>query len=578
MFKACRQVINIKRRNTNGYIVHDEDGRTIENPSEKAEALKKFYELKFSTGEIVNPFENEISSELLEPITTNEIKRAINKLNNGKAVGPDNIPAELIKSNKDLVSPIIADIFNSSFARNKEININSGNLVLLQKPGKVIGPISNLRPITLLSVFRKVLSTVVLFRIRSKIEQYLSPSQAGFRPYRSTSDIVLAHKWLIARILKYRENFTILGVDMSAAFDTINCSILLEHLKSIVNRDELIIIRYLLADTSLNITCSSTTVTIPTSVGTPQGDSLSPILFIVYLESALRELRLQLSLSTNVSPNELIYADDCDFIFDTLKDAENSVPTIVESLGKFNLKVNASKTEFTCVDRNLTEWRNVKKLGSLLGDKEDLERRKQMATIAFKNLMNIWLKKYQISTKKKMMLYNSLVIPILLYNCSTWSLTSQQSNSLDVFHRRQLRHLLGIFWPEKITNDDLYKRCQAQPLSKIVKSRRLSLLGHILRRDSNIPANLAINNYFNRCENRKYRGRIPTSISQVTDSYIKASFCVEVHADQEHFQRNVLKLTELSDVEKLKSTAENRNFWRAHTGLRNSSQEIQSFN
>ena len=49
------------------------------------------------------------------------------------------------------------------------------------------------------------------------------------------------------------------------------------------------------------------------NVGTPQGDSLSPVLFIVYLETALREIR-EINKTEEGIPTEMAYADDVDFI------------------------------------------------------------------------------------------------------------------------------------------------------------------------------------------------------------------------------------------------------------------------
>ncbi|GFR78806.1 retrovirus-related Pol polyprotein from type-2 retrotransposable element R2DM [Elysia marginata] len=80
---------------------------------------------------------------------------------------------------------------------------------------------------------------------------------------------------------------------MSAAFDTINRKELLTILKEIVEEDELRIIQFLLSETTLHVKVNGCTqeTTFTKNIGTPQGDSLSPVLFIIYLENALKDIR-----------------------------------------------------------------------------------------------------------------------------------------------------------------------------------------------------------------------------------------------------------------------------------------------
>jgi hypothetical protein len=89
---------------------------------------------------------------------------------------------------------------------------------------------SSLRPIVLLTTLRKTLSLITLNRIRPAVEGFLPKSQSGFRQNRSTSDAVWAHKWLIARIMKAREEIFILGAYMSRAFDTLDRQRMLDGL------------------------------------------------------------------------------------------------------------------------------------------------------------------------------------------------------------------------------------------------------------------------------------------------------------------------------------------------------------
>ena len=74
----------------------------------------------------------------------------------------------------------------------------------------------------------------------------------------------------------------------------------------------------------------------------------------------------------------MVYADDTDYpSLDTIR-KKQVLDATYKILPERNLIVNADKTEHTVISRgsNKEEWRKVKKLGSLLGDKEDMKRRK----------------------------------------------------------------------------------------------------------------------------------------------------------------------------------------------------------
>jgi hypothetical protein len=107
-------------------------------------------------------------------------------------------------------------------------------------------------------------------------------------------------------------------------------------------------------------------------------------------------------------------------------------------------------------------WRKVKKLGSLLGDEEDIERRKTLATASFRSLRLLWERREITSINTRMRAYNALVLPVLLYNCGTWGVTEAIMDKLEVFHRRQLRDVLGVRVRD-MRSKELYKRCGTAP-------------------------------------------------------------------------------------------------------------------
>ena len=250
------------------------------------------------------------------------------------------------------------------------------------------------------------------------------------------------------------------------------------------------------------------------NIGTPQGDSLSPVLFTIYLENALKQVRHTLPRSTNelqkVLPNEIAYADDVDFVaFSTI-----DIESVQKLLAKHNLIVNVDKTELTTLAREETSWKNTKKVGTLIGDKEDIKRRKQLSTVALHKLKTVWIKGDKLKRETKLKLCRTLVKSILTYNCGTWALTQTEEEKINAFHRKQLKRVLNIRYPVKITNRSLYKKCNAKPLSLQILESRWRLFGHILRRDKDIPANKAMTGYY-LPKGEKFRGRPLTTLPVV---------------------------------------------------------------
>ena len=118
-----------------------------------------------------------------------------------------------------------------------------------------------------------------------------------------------------------------------------------------------------------------------------------------------------------------MYADDCDFITKIQKTKDKIYQKAKEIMKSKNLLVNEEKTEYTTVKRGSEEqereWRNVIKLGSKIGDREDIQRRNELATIALARNDAIWKKNWKTKMTTKIRLYETLVKSVLLYSCRT---------------------------------------------------------------------------------------------------------------------------------------------------------------
>ena len=126
-------------------------------------------------------------------------------------------------------------------------------------------------------------------------------------------------------------------------------------------------------------------------------------------------------------------------------------------------------------------------------------------------------------------------------------------NSLDAFHRKQLRLLWKYNWKMKIKNERLYELCNCGPISKDVARYRWNMFGHTLRMDKDAPARKAMYFFFESFYNsKKFRGRPRTTLVSVLNDDIKAA-------------KNVVKLPALDSLQGLENMrwlAEDRTLWK----------------
>ena len=88
------------------------------------------------------------------------------------------------------------------------------------------------------------------------------------------------------------------------------------------------------------------------------------------------------------------------------------------------------------------------------GAEDDIKNRLGKATGAFNKLAKIWSSE-QMSKNTKIRIFESNVIAVLLYGCETWRMTKRNEAKLDTFLHKCLRRLLKIYWPMKVSNEEV---------------------------------------------------------------------------------------------------------------------------
>ena len=109
----------------------------------------------------------------------------------------------------------------------------------------------------------------------------------------------------------------------------------------------------------------------------------------------------------------------------------------------------ATRVDFIARDSAEAQLSTV---GNSVSGKHECKARIQSANAAFKSMQRIWLRKASISVETKMKLCDSCVQSRLLRNAGASAYKRVVLDKLDAAHRRRLRRLLGVLYPEHISN------------------------------------------------------------------------------------------------------------------------------
>ena len=92
-----------------------------------------------------------------------------------------------------------------------------------------------------------------------------------------------------------------------------------------------------------------------------------------------------------------------------------------------------------------------------------------------------------LSKNVKIKIYRTIILPVVLYWCETWSLTLREEHRLRVFENRVLRRIFGPRRDEvarewrKLHNEELNDLYSSLRIVRVIKSRRIMWAGHVAR-------------------------------------------------------------------------------------------------
>ena len=234
--------------------------------------------------------------------------------------------------------------------------------------------------------------------------------------------------------------------------------------------------------------------------GVQQGDTLSPYLFIICLDYVLKtsidkirengsELAKKRSGRYPVKTiTDADYADDIAILANAPNQAETLLHSLEREAAGIGLHIDAHKTEYMCYNQtgdistlDGTFLKLVDKfayLGSCVSSTEkNIDTRLTKAWTAIEKLSIIW--KSDLTDKMKRSFFQAAVVLILLYGCTTWTLTKRLEKKLDGNYTRMLRAILNKSWRQHPTRHQLIGHLPL--ITKTIQVRPTRHAGHCWR-------------------------------------------------------------------------------------------------
>ena len=356
---------NMRTDNT-GVAALKENGITLSNPKDKADALNRQFESVFTREAPFDP-----STELQQDhpsmpdinITVPGVEKLLKGLNEHKAAGPDHLAPKVLKELADTIAPALTAIFRRSYETGETPSIwKTANVAPVFKKGEKYKP-SNYRPISLTCICSKIMEHIITSSIMDHASQHniLYKHQHGFRSKRSCETQLLEFTSKVFNNMQ--EGTDVLVMDFSKAFDKVGHEHLLCKLNhyGINGKTNKWIRSFLSGRTQAVVLEDEKSYTGNGISGVPQGSVLGPCLFLIYIND----------MPDNITSTVRLFADDT-IAYLAIKSPEDA-NTLQEDLDRlaewetrWQMEFHPEKCQVLQVTRNRT-----RRVNSSLGHTED---------------------------------------------------------------------------------------------------------------------------------------------------------------------------------------------------------------
>ena len=225
-----------------------------------------------------------------------------------------------------------------------------------------------------------------------------------------------------------------------------------------------------------------------------QGSALSPLLFVIIIDVITEEIE-------EGTPWAMLFVDDLVLCDPDRELMELRLERWRECMGKNGLKVSRAETEHlqTTWDTdpvrmkrymeiemiNLPTVQSFKYLGSTIdrggGASKDVGNRVTKAWSKWRELSGVICNK-KIPTKLKLLIYQTVIRPTLLYGCETWPTSVKDEKRMATTEMRMAQWAMGVTLLEHRRNEEILEEAKVEAIATVMRRRRLEWFGQVKRR------------------------------------------------------------------------------------------------